>query len=154
MMMYDKLRADNLPYCMVASAWIKKWSNYLYNHSGFAYMPKGYPLPPSIDNKSLLEGNKCKSNLIRNEDFKILNIYLWKFLKELYGGGPEIRYKWKEGRENLDEEMLADIREKAMELKYIFSVAYLESPKKLGTSVSFIEQSSSMMGESWRDSLV
>lgn len=42
--------------------------------------------------------------------------------------------------------MLADIREKAMELKYIYSVAYLESPKKLGTSVSFIEQSTSMMG--------
>lgn len=41
-----------------------------------------------------------------------------------------------------------------MELKYIYSVAYLESPNKLGTSVSFIEQSTSMMGASWRDSLV
>lgn len=85
---FDKLRGDNIPYCMIASSWIQKWSNYLYNLEGFAYMPRGHPLPPPIDNKTLLEGNKCKPNLVKNEDFKILNIYLWKFLKELYGGGP------------------------------------------------------------------
>jgi hypothetical protein len=65
-MQFDKLRAENLPYCMISSNWIKKWSNYLYNHDRFAYMCKGYPLPPSIDNKALLEGNKCKANLVKN----------------------------------------------------------------------------------------
>jgi|JI9StandDraft_2_1071091.scaffolds.fasta_scaffold154524_1 hypothetical protein len=100
--MYDRLKGMHLPYCMISASWIKKWSNFLYNKQNYAYMSKGYPLPLSIDNKCLLEGNKCRNNLVRNEDFKILNIYLWKFLKELYGGGPEIRYKWKEGRENLD----------------------------------------------------
>lgn len=98
MLQLDKLQAKSLPYCMISSGWIKKWSSYLYSHDRFAYMPKGFPLPPPIDNKSLLEGNKCKPNLVRNDDFKILNIYLWRFLKELYGGGPEIRYKWKESR--------------------------------------------------------
>jgi hypothetical protein len=83
---------------MISANWIKRWSNFLYNKDTFAYMCKGHPLPLSIDNKLLLDGNKCKSNLVKNEDYKILNIYLWKFLKELYGGGPEIRYKWKEGR--------------------------------------------------------
>lgn len=73
---------------MIASGWIKKWSSYLYNNERLAYMPKGHPMPPPIDNKPLLEGNKCKPNLTRDTDFKILNIYLWKFLKELYGGGP------------------------------------------------------------------
>lgn len=86
--MYDRLKGVNLPYCMISAAWISKWSNYLYNRQNCPYMPKGYPLPPLIDNKVLLEGNKCKNNLVRNEDFKIVNIYLWKFLKELYGGGP------------------------------------------------------------------
>jgi hypothetical protein len=93
--MLDKLKAQNLPFCMISASWIKKWSNFLYNKDKISYMPKGYPLPLSIDNKSLLEGNKCKPNLVKNEDYKVLNIYLWKFLKELYGGGPEIRYKWK-----------------------------------------------------------
>lgn len=88
MLNYDKLKASTLPYCMISSNWIKKWSSYLYNNGSFAYMSKGYPLPPFIDNKSLLEGNKCKNNLKKNEDFRVLNIYLWKFLKELYGGGP------------------------------------------------------------------
>jgi hypothetical protein len=29
-------------------------------------MMKGYPFPPSIDNKVLLEGNKCKPGLVKN----------------------------------------------------------------------------------------
>ena len=95
MLSLDKIKGQAIPYCMISAGWIKKWSNFLYNRDSLAYMPKGYPLPLSIDNKVLLDGNKCKANLIKNEDFKILNIYLWKFLKELYGGGPEIRYKWK-----------------------------------------------------------
>lgn len=101
--MYDKLKGQSMPLCMIAASWVKKWFNFLYNKDTIAYMPKGYPLPLSIDNKVLLNGNKCKKDLTRNEDFKIVNIYLWKFLKELYGGGPEIRYKWKEGSDKLDE---------------------------------------------------
>ncbi len=88
-------------------------------------MPKGFPLPLSIDNKVLLDGNKCKPNLVKNEDFRVLNIYLWKFLRELYGGGPEIRYKWKEGRESLDDEMIQDIKSKAVDLKLIYCSSYL-----------------------------
>lgn len=149
MLQLDKLRAESLPFCMISSVWIKKWSSYLYSSERFAYMPKGFPLPPAIDNKPLLDGNKCKPSLVRNEDFKILNIYLWRFLKEIYGGGPEIRYKWKESRESLDEHMITDLREKAAELKSIYSTALVESPKKLGTSLSFIERSTVM--ESFRE---
>ena len=54
-----------------------------------------------------------------------MNIYLWKFLKELYGGGPEIRYKWKQGSESLDEQMIYDIKSKASDLKLIYSGSYL-----------------------------
>ncbi len=70
-----------MPYCMISVHWIKRWSNFLYGKESFSYMPKGYPLPLSIDNKYLLDGNKCKPNLVKNEDYKVLNIYLWKFLK-------------------------------------------------------------------------
>ena len=87
-MYLDRLKGKNLPLCMVASVWLQKWSNFLYNKGRFGYMSKGHPLPPPIDNKALLDGSKCRSNLIRNQDYKIVNIYLWKFLKELYGGGP------------------------------------------------------------------
>ena len=114
---FDKLKGKSIPLCMVSCVWLKKWSNFLYNKSRFGYMAKGYPFPPSIDNKVLLDGAKCKLNLVRNQDFKIVNMYLWRFLKELYGGGPEIRYRWKETHDALDEELLADIRNKAVEVK-------------------------------------
>lgn len=141
--MYDKLRSDSLPYCMISSSWIKKWSNYLYNKERFTYMHKGYPMPPPIDNKPLLDGNKCKPNLVKNDDYKILNICLWKFLKELYGGGPEIRYKWKEGSDRIEQELIGEIRARANELRYIYSSPLNDSPKKLGTSLSFIERENS-----------
>lgn len=73
---------------MVAVAWLKKWSNYLYGHETPSYFHKGFPLPPSIDNSPLLEQNKCKPNLIKNRDFKVVNIFVFKMLKELYSGGP------------------------------------------------------------------
>ena len=38
--------------------------------------------------------------------------------------------------------MIFDIKSKASDLKLIFSSTYLESPKKLMTSLSFIEKSS------------
>jgi hypothetical protein len=37
--------------------------------------------------------------------------------------------------------MIADIKEKANDLKYIYTAAYAESPKKNMTSLSFIERS-------------
>ncbi len=64
--MYDKLKGANMPHCMISAPWIKKWSDYLYNKVEFSYMMKGYPFPQSIDNKILLEGSKCKPNLIKN----------------------------------------------------------------------------------------
>ena len=82
-----------------------------------------------------------------------MNIYLWKFLKELYGGGPQIRYKWKQGSQSLDEEMIYDIKSKASDLKLIYSGSYLQSPKKLITSLSFIEKSS-FMDESAESSFI
>jgi hypothetical protein len=45
--------------------------------------------------------------------------------------------------------MIADIREKVSELKNIYSTSFVDSPKKLGTSLSFIERSTIM--ESFRD---
>ena len=50
------------------------------------YSFKGHPFPGPIDNKSILDGNKCRPNLIKNKDYKVINIYVWKFLKDLYGG--------------------------------------------------------------------
>jgi len=64
--MLDKLTAQGLPFCMISASWIKKWSNFLYAKEFINYMPKGSPLPLSIDNKPLLEGNKCKPNLVKN----------------------------------------------------------------------------------------
>ena len=82
-------------YCMVSIDWINKWSNFLYRRDRPNYLGKGWPLPGKIDNKTIMEGKKCKPYLVQNKDFKLVNLYVWKFLRELYGGGPEIRYKWK-----------------------------------------------------------
>ena len=79
---------------MISMTWLKKWSNYLYINDTFSYFHKGYPIPPAIDNKDLLENNKCRPNLVKNRDFKVINVFIFKLLKEIYGGGPEIRYKW------------------------------------------------------------
>jgi hypothetical protein len=142
-LVYDRLKGQNIPFCMISSNWIKRWSAFLYSREPLAYMPKGHSFPLTIDNRVLLEGNKCRPNLVKNEDFKVLNIYLWKFLKELYGGGPEIRYKWKEGKESLDEDMLQDIRSQVADLKMLYYSSYLDSPKKsMVSSLSFIEKSS------------
>lgn len=51
---------------MISSAWIKKWTNFLYSKTSPGYFSKGYPFPGSIDNKVLLDGQKCKSNLQKN----------------------------------------------------------------------------------------
>jgi len=52
-------------------------------------MFRGYPFPGPIDNKVLLESSgKCKSNLEKGEDFKVISIFIWRLLKDLYGGGP------------------------------------------------------------------
>ncbi len=66
---------------MISSVWIKKWMNFLYKKAQFAYCPKGNPMPGSIDNKNLLDGQKCKANLHKNEDYKVVNIFIWRFLK-------------------------------------------------------------------------
>lgn len=38
-------------------------------------------MPGPIDNKFLVEGQKCKANLTKNVDFKVVNLYIWRFLK-------------------------------------------------------------------------
>lgn len=74
---------------MVSSDWIKKWVNFLYKKGEYGYMFRGYPMPGPVDNKNLLESNgKCKSNLKKGEDYKVVSIYIWRLLKDLYGGGP------------------------------------------------------------------
>lgn len=80
---------------MISIEWINKWSAFLYKKGSPNYIVKGYPPPGRIDNSSILQGNQCKPYLVNNRDFKIVNYYVWRFLKELYGGGTEIRYKWK-----------------------------------------------------------
>ena len=45
-------------------------------------------MPGPIENKILLDGTKCRKDLQRNVDYKVVNVYLWRFLKDLYGGGP------------------------------------------------------------------
>jgi len=64
--MFDKLKAQGLPFCMISGDWLKKWSKFLYNKESISYMPKGHPLPLSIENRILLDGNKCKPNLVKN----------------------------------------------------------------------------------------
>lgn len=80
---------------MISNQWIRKWVNFLYKKGEYGYMFRGYPMPGPIDNKVLLDGNtpnklsvKCKNNLRKNEDYKVVSIYIWRLLKDLYGGGP------------------------------------------------------------------
>ena len=101
-------------FCMITTNWIKKWMNYLYKKEEYSYFSKGYPFPGSIENKILLENGKCKKNLIRNVDYKVVNIFVWKFLKDLYGGGPEIRYRWNQGdMKKGEEELILEVRKSA-----------------------------------------
>ena len=34
----------------------------------------------------------------------MVNIYIWRLLKDIYGGGPEIRYKWDQSKLTEEEE--------------------------------------------------
>ena len=116
---------------MVSHQWIKKWMSFLYKKGESGYLSKGNPLPGSIENKILLDGGKCRKDLHRNVDYRVVNIYLWRFLKDLYGGGPEIRYKWNQSEmKKGDEEKLQEIRQIAKGVKEIFTINYIESPKK------------------------
>ena len=99
---------------MISIDWVGKWFNFLYKKGSPNYSCKGYSFPGKIDNKGILEGKKCKPYLLLNKDFKVVNIYLWRFLKQVYGGGTEIRYKWKQdGSVQLDETLLEEGREQA-----------------------------------------
>lgn len=54
----------------------------------------------------------------RNVDYKVVNIFVWRFLKDLYGGGPEIRYKWNQNDlKKVEEEKLQEIRKIAKGVK-------------------------------------
>jgi hypothetical protein len=66
---------------MISNVWIKKWMSFLYGKGTLGYLAKGHPMPGPIDNRILLDGQKCRSNLQKNEDFKVVNIFIWKFLK-------------------------------------------------------------------------
>ncbi len=66
---------------MISLDWITKWSAFLYKRENPMYMHKGHPPPGKIDNSSILEGKKCKPHLLLNRDFKVVNYYIWRFLK-------------------------------------------------------------------------
>lgn len=51
---------------MISNVWIKKWMNFLYGKGSIGYFSKGHPMPGPIDNKNLLDGQKCRSNLQKN----------------------------------------------------------------------------------------
>lgn len=54
------------------------------------------PPPGPIGNSALLVSpNKCRPDLKKGQDYKVVNLYVWTFFKELYGGGPEIQYRTK-----------------------------------------------------------
>ena len=80
-------------YCMISCQWLNKWTEYLYKKRDERYIVKGNPDPGAITNSVLLEGTKCKQDLKKGEDYKLVSFYVWSFFKELYGGGPEIQYK-------------------------------------------------------------
>ncbi len=83
---YQKIKSNCQ--CMISSLWIKPWMKFLYSKEAYGYLSKGHPMPGPIDNKTLLDGQKCRINLQKNQDYKVVNIYIWKFLKQLYTGGP------------------------------------------------------------------
>jgi hypothetical protein len=84
-------------FCMVACEWVNSWTDFLYRKKEFNYyLSKGLPPPSQIRNAVLLESqNKCRPDLKKGQDYKVVNLYVWTFFKELYGGGPEIQYRTK-----------------------------------------------------------
>lgn len=83
--------------CMVSCQWIGKWTEFLYKKkNGNHYLVKGMPPPGPINNGVLLENSvKCRADLKKGVDYKVVNYYVWTLFKELYGGGPEIQYRTK-----------------------------------------------------------
>jgi hypothetical protein len=68
---------------------------------------------------------------VKNRDFKVVNIFVFKLLKELYSGGPEIRYKWKNSElGHVDEVKIKDIRNQVAEIKSIYFNNDPRSPNK------------------------
>ena len=76
-------------HCMISCYWLNRWTKYLYGRREINYFVKDLPPPGPVINSVLLEDhNRCKPNLKKGEDFRIVNYYVWMFFKELYGGGP------------------------------------------------------------------
>jgi len=79
-------------YAVLDIHWHKKWKQYLYSEKRFStrHFIKGYPFPEIIDNKSLLlnvEEGIPLHNLKKDEDYVIVNGFMWKIFQKLYGGG-------------------------------------------------------------------
>jgi hypothetical protein len=67
---------------MISCYWLNKWTRYLYNKKEINYFVKNLPPPGPVNNSVLLEDhNKCKANLQKGEDFRIVNYYVWLFFK-------------------------------------------------------------------------
>lgn len=140
-MEYEKQKASC--HCMVSNVWLKKWIDFLYKKGEFAYFYQGHPFPGPIDNKVLLDGQKCRPNLQKNVDYKVVNIFIWRLLKDIYGGGPEIRYKWNKNQITEQEEILMkEVRASAKEIKDLYVQEVPDSSKRsviIERTTSYVE---------------
>jgi len=66
---------------MLSIEWVNRWSKFVYSRDSPNYSSKGWPLPGKIDNKTIMDGKQCKPYLVLNKDFKLVNVYVWKFLR-------------------------------------------------------------------------
>eukprot|EP01084_Bolivina_argentea_P048250 88919_1 len=69
--------------CALNMKWMSQWIDFVYHKTDV--------IPPKIDNTNINEGNgKLKNTLIKDVDYLLVSVDIWRFLFSIYEGGPEV----------------------------------------------------------------
>lgn len=83
---------ENCGYAVIEKNWYHQWKTYLYTRQRFSprHFIKGYPIPDAINNNILLlddEENLPLHDLKKDQDYVVVNSFVWKILEKIYTGG-------------------------------------------------------------------
>jgi hypothetical protein len=90
----DDAADANAFWYIVSEAWLKQWRAFIENSGKHDGTGRGVLPPGPIDNARLLgKGGAPLPNLKPQVHFRGVNWKVWTFLRERYGGGPELKRK-------------------------------------------------------------
>jgi hypothetical protein len=73
---------------LVEQKWVDKWKAYLYDNDRYLnrYFALGHPPPGPIHNRPLVleDGLTLRPGLKKNQDFRVVNLHIWRIWMYLY----------------------------------------------------------------------